>query len=1035
MARPSSSEGIVLPDPITYDAYNRGYKSGAQTSLFIGPVWVEEAISVQINSQTSDIPIYGYSNPYYGDILLGNYQVAGQIAVSYTEPDYLLRIINNASQTSIREDELAALIENRKSIFLDTVKYRLITEARNKGGQQGDLKSIVDDYAVRYVERITREVETRVLVTGGTIRNNAFELTIITGNLESGDSSIEIYEGIKIIGTGKVIGMDDSALIEAYQFIGRKKPDRRSPVIKPRESHILSKSNLMSMAREVASSLVNELLKPPAMDTSVVNPRTVEMLSTDKIAIAGQLPRHPRFFGKPCSFAELSFTLEYPQTFGANIKSTTSLKAYKRSQESDTQIILYPPILNPDVPNVKAFDNKFGRLVSPDRTNTAKHVTAVAPIEAQEITKQIGGSIALPRFQTKEFVTGSYYPPEIVDVSTFDYTEDQLDVLTAGTLWCNTIGFRSSSTKGKRLASTTPEMEADDSRVCEVSQPLNTMAIVDGITSEWEEDDDTFKFTMNVPRAVDYISTNKGTKKVTQKPIDVGQKGHTLDIRMSKSGSGFDSASTRRANLDALGTGTDPSDQTFDWIAVEGALVDKSAEEAAKPADATKTSTRNTVPPPGFDWKIYENSELAIFHEILDVPPQSSGDPITLEPHYFELVLNITEADLAVTLNKTLYITPFVFVENDTSTIDVSDVGPPKVYSVTVDEEKTPAGVALSTYFASDNTKTSFQKLAYFMKSRSGTDSSCDITVYYDCVVSDQSGYYSTDGRVKIYGIYFLKTEKDYDTMTATDGTQQSRRTIGSPDPKNVHVFWFASVVPILQLPTGMSDQSGVEVTHTIEGPSGRYLEIYNITRCDTMIHNTETIMATDSGIWEEIKTAIVATLQDLLNVDSPITSYTFPMRTSWGRFAGFLRGYSLRIEYGILADQIANCSFSTEGINAIVGKKPDASDKRGWTLSKALSIAEDFKGSGTTTESINEITSLVSDLISDKIKSLGGKIIENDSARKTLIVDFESLLPAKDVVTYGLTEDGLTYLKGLVETPSTTEIVGDSISLGGYEV
>ena len=1028
--RPSSTTGIQLPDPLTYDPYSKGYKTGVQSSIFIGPIWVEEVVSISIKSGTSDIPIYGYSNPYYGDILLGNYQVTGQIAISYIEPDYLLRIINTAKQTSIKDSELAALIESRKSIFLDTIKYKLRVDGVGKGGDQ----SLLTEYATRYVNRITREVETTVLNTGGTVRSNAFELTIITGNIDTNDQTIDIYEGIKIMGSGKAISTDDSTLIELYEFIGRRKPERVHSVIKPRQANILSKSNLMKLAKEVATKLVDRVMQPPTFKTLNFKPRVAEMLSTDKISIAGAMPKNARFYGKECSFAEISFALEYDPilskvgtTDPQDITSDSQVEVYKSINSNGEPIDskLTCPILLPETK--KGFDNRFGRIVSPDRVNTAKHVTAIAPISPMNITHRIGGSIVMPRYSTMDFTIGSYYPPDIVDLTMFDYTDADLDLLTAGTLWCNTLGFRStnSSNRAKNNAELTSDELADDTFICDIAQPYNTMCIIDNITSEWTENADSFKFIMDVPRSVDYINTQLGSGRFTKAEMVAGKKGHTFEIRMSTTGTTFNNAETRKPFKDVE---IDPQTDAYDWISIKGPLVDATADKTSKAQSGDTTSSA-----PADSWAIYENSEVAIYYEKMDVPPMSPIVPETLVPHYFEIVLTLSSSDLAASLNKNLYITPFVYVENDTPTAG-GIFGPPTTYSVTIDPEKTPAGVDIGTYFNADNDKTNFQRLAYFMKTRNGSDDSCNIKIAYDCTVVEQAGYYDSTGRVRIYGVYFLNNTKDYDSFTADDGTTQSRSDLGYA--RQLHVTWFASVTPILAPPEGKDAEARVDISHSIEGRSGRYLEIYNITRCDAMLHNMSLLADLNAGIYQELKNALIYILRSFMTIDAPVTSYTYPIKAKWDRFAGFLRGYALRIEYGTIVEQLMNCSFTSDNMNSMVGRDPGSdNDGRGWTLQKALSISEETnpsKSSGQTSVEV-ELTSMVTSIIEDKISVLGGHIIDNDTVGKTFIVDMEVLMPANEVLIYGLSADGYKELEGYTQTIKAAATGGTSITLGGY--
>lgn len=1039
--RPVNSRGQMLADPVTWNVYDRGYRGGAQASLFIGPVWVEEVLSIQVSTQTSDMPVYPYSSPYFGQLMLGNYQVTGQIGIAYTEPDYLLRIIETARNASIQDSELRELIEGRKSIFMDTVKYRLLTSKLLDQGEISLEQNILTEYATNYVQRITREIETSSLNRGGLNPQN-FELTVVTGSLYGDTQSIEIFENVKIIGTGRVIANDDSSAMEVYQFIGRKKPDRTQRVIAPRDSYLLSRSNLIQLATEVVTQLVDAMLAPPKRTVYATEVRTSEMLSTDKIAIAGLLPRTPRMYGKQSSFAEIVYSLEFPSLFKQfkkldgtleNIKSIRKVKLIRASNRTEYEVDAYlgcPLVIrNGNVTEEQGFDNRFGRIIFPDREQLAKHIKAVAPIKPIQTNFKRGGSIALPRYSNKEFGMGSYYPPEIVDLTTFDYDERKLDTITYGTLWCSTLGARSTNgtLREKREADT--EEERLDNLISEITQPLNTMALVHQIEADWEESKTYFEMKFSAPRPIDFCNLHiPGKGKRVKSELKVGKPGNKIVVTFSKSGTFW-------------------GDNSLDMVTFEGPIKDEYSEQVNAAADAGRMGDV-----PSADWSVFEESRFDIKHFSHDAPPPSADNPSTLDPHYFELELKLSMPALASTMNKCIYVTPFVFLEGDTVRVPA---GP--IYVGTQTDEKLPSGANVSDYFATLVAKKDWERLAFYMKTREGRDDSCKVEIAYDNVVMDQSGYFDQNGRIRINGVYFLKAKDNVHLVRTDDGVSLDRRSFLISDyrgtghlglPKKVHIFWVASVMPLLHLPPSIKDEvSKVDIVHDISGLCGRYVELYNITRCDAMMHNATLLVNLDSGILNPIRNALVEIFRRIFpSIDAPVLSYTFPLKAMWERFAGFLSGYSFRIDVQRLTENVLDCSF-IGNMDALVGRTlPARTDGAKWTLGRALQIAEreqreqqvpETENAGKLKESTyTELNTIIRGIIERKLQEMGGEIIQRIAGKGHLVIDVDNLLPASDVVAYGLTKDGYQDLQAMTAYNAAAggDTVTNQIRLGGYE-
>jgi len=536
------SQGILSPS--TYNVYDHGYKTGAQTNLFIGPIWVEEVVSIQLKSGTTDAPCYPYSSAYQSRLLLGKYSVAGSIMVSYTQPDYLLRILEMAAGVSMQDGELLNLIESRKSIFSNTVRSKLMTDKLVEQGNIDLSASYLTKYATDYVERISREIEL-MSYAGKRYQPRSFELTIITGNVYDKNQSIEIYEDVKIIGTGRVVANDDQVQVEMYDFMGRRKPERKQRIEIIPPVGYLSRENLLQMTKEIADGLIEAMVQLPTIKGIAPTHRTSLMVNTDRLAIAGLLNPNTRMYGKDASFIEANWSLEYPAAFSSyeddgttyNIQSQTKLTATVDGKDINTNINLMPPRRQSEDSDRQAFDNSYGRMVAVDRANTSKFISAVGPVIPQTIEYALGGTIALPRYRRNDFNIGSFVMPKITDVEGFSYQDQDLEALTMSTLWCSLVGFRGTAEPRNEQEGNADQVEPKTTYITEIAQPVNTFAYVDHVGAEWNEGGE-FKLKISVPVYIDYVNTQiKGSQgKSTKKELEAGKRDTEVVLTFASAG-------------------------------------------------------------------------------------------------------------------------------------------------------------------------------------------------------------------------------------------------------------------------------------------------------------------------------------------------------------------------------------------------------------------------------------------------------------------------------------------------------------------
>lgn len=101
--------------------YNIDYFSGAQVSLYIGDVWVDEVTSISYQVSQSRVPLYGYGDQLFRRVAEGQVSVQGQFSINFKEAGYLWLILKR---------------------YQKQMKGRTIQMKRNKEGESADRRNI-----------------------------------------------------------------------------------------------------------------------------------------------------------------------------------------------------------------------------------------------------------------------------------------------------------------------------------------------------------------------------------------------------------------------------------------------------------------------------------------------------------------------------------------------------------------------------------------------------------------------------------------------------------------------------------------------------------------------------------------------------------------------------------------------------------------------------------------------------------------------------------------------------------------------------
>ena len=252
--------------------YNNEYFSGAQVSLYIGDVWVDEVTTLSYGIQQSRRPIYGYASQLYDDVAEGHVIVQGNFSINFKEAGYLWLILtryaqqfvqsrgippidnpflnsNTANRQNINgllQGELSGAARNRRLLNLssDVARKKRNFERSQRAVRRGSAASlggfasnrrtrgagsVFENEAEQFEDAVwsqpAAELDQRVRRTDDP-RLNPFDMYIAFGDF-AGDGSvnhtIERLTDVTLLGDSKQIVIDGMPIQEQYTFIARNK--------------------------------------------------------------------------------------------------------------------------------------------------------------------------------------------------------------------------------------------------------------------------------------------------------------------------------------------------------------------------------------------------------------------------------------------------------------------------------------------------------------------------------------------------------------------------------------------------------------------------------------------------------------------------------------------------------------------------------------------------------------------------------------------------------------------------------------------
>ena len=228
--------------------YNLDYYSGAQASMFIENILIDEVTSLQWTIQQSKVPIYGYASQLFDDVAKGTLIVQGSFSINFVESGYLFQVLNslrNPNATSSKDSLLKAVSPNElEAVNLQDQNKKAIESylTSKQGGLQKttsaekatlatpQVRKMINDYVwgpdgdTGMNKGIMDNVEDKDNWVGRRTdhsRFNGFDIYLRFDQHSSEHSTITKIEGVHLLGKSQTVVIDENPVQEVYSFYAR----------------------------------------------------------------------------------------------------------------------------------------------------------------------------------------------------------------------------------------------------------------------------------------------------------------------------------------------------------------------------------------------------------------------------------------------------------------------------------------------------------------------------------------------------------------------------------------------------------------------------------------------------------------------------------------------------------------------------------------------------------------------------------------------------------------------------------------------
>ena len=214
--------------------YNLDYFSGAQASIYIEEILVDEVTSLQWTVQQSKVPIYGYASQTFDEMANGTIIVQGSFSINFTHSGYLWSILENrekeimSTAKSIDEGITRSILqkaeENPDPNSTNEIinGYRKLIDAKRKGLNTGNITKYMNDIiwgSDNTVKKGKPSYENRLRTDRREL--NGFDIYLQFKHDGVENYSVRKIQDVHLIGKAQTVVIDENPVQEVYSFYAK----------------------------------------------------------------------------------------------------------------------------------------------------------------------------------------------------------------------------------------------------------------------------------------------------------------------------------------------------------------------------------------------------------------------------------------------------------------------------------------------------------------------------------------------------------------------------------------------------------------------------------------------------------------------------------------------------------------------------------------------------------------------------------------------------------------------------------------------
>lgn len=218
-----------------YQLFQSEYYSAADVKIFLGDIWVEDAIMISYSMDEKILPIFGYASYTYDAVARGQRIVNGSLDINFKNSGYLLEVLENAEAI----DYAIAKGKKESNIrpeFFENTKLDTVLKVLGKKS----FEQIADEYEKALWGEGNENLLGKDYESYFPTDEYGFDLKIYYGPVEAankyGDKktykkhqlkraplSVEVINGVQFMGQSKQIATANESMpiLESYSFIAR----------------------------------------------------------------------------------------------------------------------------------------------------------------------------------------------------------------------------------------------------------------------------------------------------------------------------------------------------------------------------------------------------------------------------------------------------------------------------------------------------------------------------------------------------------------------------------------------------------------------------------------------------------------------------------------------------------------------------------------------------------------------------------------------------------------------------------------------